>query len=69
MRPSIENLSKAIRHRDAREKIKYLSAGEAELLFQEVPKNGSLKSLRDHALIALMAIEGLRRVEIMREIG
>lgn len=57
---------RAPRDREAREKIKYLSAGEAELLFRAVPRNGSLKALRDRALIALMAIEGLRRVEIMR---
>jgi integrase/recombinase XerC/integrase/recombinase XerD len=50
----------------AREKIKYLSAGEAELLFRAAPRSGKLKALRDRALIALMAIEGLRRVEIMR---
>lgn len=57
---------RAPRDREPREKIKYLSAGDAELLFRAVPKNGNLKSLRDRALIALMAIEGLRRVEVMR---
>lgn len=46
--------------------IRYLSAGEAELLFRAVPRDGSLKSLRDRAMIALMALEGLRTVEITR---
>ncbi|MDD3295550.1 MAG: integrase, partial [Geobacteraceae bacterium] len=57
---------RAPRDRETQEKILYLSAGEAELLFRAVPRNGTLKSLRDRAIIALMAIEGLRRVEIMR---
>jgi integrase/recombinase XerC/integrase/recombinase XerD len=57
---------RAPRDREAKEKILYLSAGEAELLIRAVPKDGTLKSLRDRVLIALMAIEGLRRVEIMR---
>jgi len=46
--------------------IKYLSAGEAEVLFMTVCRDGSLKSLRDRAMLALMAIEGLRSVEIVR---
>jgi integrase/recombinase XerC/integrase/recombinase XerD len=52
--------------RAVKEKIKYLSAGEAELLFRAVPNDARLKSLRDSALIALMALEGLRRVEVVR---
>jgi integrase/recombinase XerC/integrase/recombinase XerD len=52
--------------RAVKEQIKYLSAGEAELLFRAVPKNSKLKSLRDKAMIGLMALEGLRRVEIVR---
>ena len=51
---------RAPRDREAKEKILNLSAGEAE------PRDGTLKALRDRALIALMAIEGLRRVEFMR---
>ncbi|MDY6849979.1 MAG: tyrosine-type recombinase/integrase [Thermodesulfobacteriota bacterium] len=42
------------------------SAGEAELLFRAVPNDSELKSLRDKAMIGLMALEGLRRVEIVR---
>lgn len=52
--------------RAVKEQIKYLSAGEAELLFRAVSKNSEIKSLRDKAMIGLMALEGLRRVEIVR---
>jgi integrase/recombinase XerC/integrase/recombinase XerD len=52
--------------RAVKEQIKYLSAGEAELLFRAVPNDSELKSLRDKAMIGLMALEGLRRVEIVR---
>jgi integrase/recombinase XerC/integrase/recombinase XerD len=41
-------------------------SGEAELLFRAVPKDSEIKSLRDKAMIGLMALEGLRRVEIVR---
>ena len=58
---------KAPRERRARkEQIKYLSAGEAELLFRAVPSGSHVKYLRDRAMIGLMALEGLRRVEIVR---
>lgn len=52
--------------RAVKEQIKYLSAGEAELLFRAVPNDFAIKSLRDRAMIGLMALEGLRRVEIVR---
>ena len=52
--------------RAKKEQIKYLSAGEAELLFREISSGGSVKALRDRAMIGLMALEGLRRVEIVR---
>ena len=52
--------------RAVKERIKYLTAGEAELLFRAVPDDDSLKALRDRAMIGLMALEGLRRVEIVR---
>lgn len=52
--------------RALKEQIKYLSAGEAELLFRAVPSNRRLKPCRDRAMIGLMALEGLRRVEIVR---
>lgn len=46
--------------------LKCLSWGEAERLFMEIPGDGSLKSLRDRAMVALMLLEGLRTVEIVR---
>jgi len=52
--------------RAVKERIKYLSAGEAELLFRAVPNDSGIKSLRDRAMLGLMALEGLRRVEIVR---
>ncbi|TYO96763.1 integrase/recombinase XerC/integrase/recombinase XerD [Geothermobacter ehrlichii] len=52
--------------RARREQMKYLSAGEAELLFRAIPTDGGIKALRDRAMIGLMALEGLRRVEIVR---
>jgi len=56
---------KAPRDRSAYEKTKHLSAGEAELLFRAIPGN-ELRSLRDRAMLVMMTIEGLRRVEIVR---
>ena len=52
--------------RAKKEQIKYLSAGEAELLFRAVPSDGGIKALRDRAMVGLMTLEGLRRVEIVR---
>jgi len=46
--------------------IKCLSAGETERLFEAIPHDHQLKNLRDRAMIALMALEGLRRIEICR---
>ncbi|MDA8417170.1 MAG: tyrosine-type recombinase/integrase [Betaproteobacteria bacterium] len=59
---------KAPRNRAASgEIIKCLSAGEAELLFRAIPRSSSkLKTVRDRAMLALMMLEGLRRVEICR---
>lgn len=54
------------RERKASAGVKYLSPGEAELLFRAVPRDGSVKHLRDRAMIALMALEGLRVVEVTR---
>lgn len=56
---------KAPRDRSAYEKTKHLTAGEAELLFRAIPDN-TLRSLRDRAMLMLMTVEGLRRVEIVR---
>ena len=52
--------------RAKKEQIKYLSAGEAELLFRAVSSGSGVKALRDRAMIGLMTLEGLRRVEIVR---
>lgn len=45
--------------------IPYLSAGKLEYLFRSIP-NETEKGLRDKVIIAFMAIEGLRTVEIHR---
>lgn len=45
--------------------IPYLSAGKLEYLFRSIP-NTTEKELRDKVIIAFMAIEGLRTVEIHR---
>ena len=50
----------------AGEIFKCLSAGEMERLFESIPHDHKLKNLRDRAIVALMALEGLRRVEICR---
>ena len=46
--------------------IKCLSAGEVERFFEAIPHDHKLKNLRDRAMAALMALEGLRRIEICR---
>jgi len=46
--------------------IKFLTAGELELLFRAVPRTDKTKDLRDRAMLALMSYEGLRDVEIHR---
>ena len=56
---------KAPKDRSAYEKTKHLSAGEAELLFRAIPGN-ELRALRDRAMLVMMTIEGLRRVEVVR---
>lgn len=48
------------------EVVEHLSDEEANKLFKTIPKDDKLKSIRDRAIIALMTIEGLRRVEIHR---
>lgn len=57
---------KAPRDRKAKDKIVFLTAGEAELFFRAIPRDNKLKSLRDRAIAGLMLLEGLRRVEIER---
>ena len=56
---------KAPRDRSAYEKTKHLTAGEAELLFRAIPGN-ELRALRDRAMLVMMTVEGLRRVEVVR---
>ena len=52
--------------RDPAEKITYLEKGEVEKLINTVPKNNTVKTLRDQALITIMALEGTRTVELHR---
>lgn len=57
---------KAPRDDNGEPDIVFLTAGEAELLLRQVPKDDVLKALRDQAIIALLLLEGLRRCEIVR---
>ena len=52
--------------RDPAEKITYLEKNEVEHLINTVPKNNTVKTLRDQALITIMALEGTRTVELHR---
>lgn len=52
--------------REAQSEQKHLTAGQAELLIMHLPDPDSIKGLRDRAIISLMLLEGLRRVEIKR---
>ncbi len=51
---------------DPAEKITYLEASEVEQLFATIPDDGSLKSARDKALLAILTLEGPRTVELHR---
>ena len=51
---------------DPAEKITYLEKVEVETLLRSVPNDGSLKSARDKALLAIMALEGTRTIELHR---
>lgn len=46
--------------------MKFLTDGELELLFRAIPKTNKAKDLRDRAMIALMAFDGWRDVEVHR---
>lgn len=48
------------------EVIKCLTAGESERLIESIPHGAKLRNLRDRAIVALMILEGLRRVETCR---
>lgn len=51
---------------DPAEKITFLEQIEVETLLSSIPDNGSLKSFRDKAMLAIMALEGPRTVELHR---
>lgn len=51
---------------DPADKITYLEKIEVEKLFQAIPRDGTLKTARDRTLIAIMALEGTRTVELHR---
>lgn len=52
--------------RDPAARITYLEKSEVEQLLDAVPNDGTLKSLRDKALLAIMTLEGPRTVELHR---
>lgn len=54
------------RDREAKETRKHLTPGEVELLIRELRAAEGFKGCRDKAMIALMLLEGLRAVEIVR---
>lgn len=51
---------------DPAEKITYLEQIEVEALLDSIPQDGTLKSARDRAMLAIMALEGTRTVELHR---
>jgi integrase/recombinase XerD len=52
--------------RDPAERITYLEQTEVEQFLAIIPQDGTLKSFRDKALLAIMALEGPRTVELHR---
>ncbi|MBO8183435.1 MAG: tyrosine-type recombinase/integrase [Archaeoglobus sp.] len=52
--------------KDAAERINYLDEVELKHFLASIPKDNSVKSLRDRALIAIMALQGPRTVEMHR---
>ncbi|MGB3187904.1 MAG: phage integrase N-terminal SAM-like domain-containing protein [Limnoraphis sp.] len=51
---------------DPAEQITYLESEELKQLLEVIPRDGSLKSKRDRALLAIMALQGPRTVEMHR---
>ncbi len=51
---------------DPAEKIAYLEQLEVETLLNTIADDGTLKSARDKAMLAIMALEGTRTVELHR---
>ena len=54
------------RERRAAELLPCLAEGELRQLLAAVPRTGAVPALRDRALLALLALQGLRTVEITR---
>ncbi len=52
--------------RDPAERITYLEKPEVEKLLEAIPQDGTLKAARDRAMLAIMALEGPRTVELHR---
>ncbi|MBE9047214.1 tyrosine-type recombinase/integrase [Pleurocapsales cyanobacterium LEGE 10410] len=52
--------------RDPAEKITYLEQVEVETLLGTIPDDGTLKTVRDRAMLAIMALEGTRTIELHR---
>ena len=52
--------------RDPAERITYLEKPEVEKLLGIIPNDGTLKAMRDKALLAIMLLEGPRTVELHR---
>jgi site-specific recombinase XerD len=52
--------------RDPAEKITFLETEEVNQLLQAIPEDNTLKSTRDRAIIAIMALEGTRTIELHR---
>ncbi len=51
---------------DAAERLTYLEEAELRQFLASLPLDGSLKSLRDRALLGIMALQGPRTVELHR---
>ena len=51
---------------DPAEKITFLEREEVEALLGIIPNDGSLKSARDRTMLAIMALEGTRTIELHR---
>ena len=52
--------------RDPADKITYLETEEVNQLLQAIPEDGTIKTARDRAIIAIMALEGTRTIELHR---
>ncbi len=55
-----------IERRDPAAHNNYLELEEADKLLQTLPKDSSLKSLRDRLLVSLMVLQGCRQIELHR---